>query len=62
MRASTKPRLSSSLPHKPGAAIPKFREVRLSAVAAACALPKRSSAEAPKKYGTIVPARRFEEG
>ncbi|MBV8769710.1 MAG: hypothetical protein JO094_12540 [Hyphomicrobiales bacterium] len=62
MRASTKPRLTSSLRHKPEAAIPKFREVRLSAVAAACALPKKSNAEAPKKNGTIVPGRRFEEG
>ncbi|MGC1574696.1 MAG: hypothetical protein WA813_00945 [Beijerinckiaceae bacterium] len=61
MRASKKPRHPSNDRRKPEAAIPQFRELRLSAVVAACARPKRPVAEPRKSAGTI-PARRFEEG
>ncbi|MBV8963881.1 MAG: hypothetical protein JOY97_12385 [Hyphomicrobiales bacterium] len=62
MRASTKSRPLSPSRRKPEAAIPKFRELRLSAVLAACAWPKKQVAEPRKKPGTLIPARRFEEG
>jgi hypothetical protein len=61
MRASTKPRNPSPARQKPEAAIPQFRELRLSAVVAACAWPKRPSAE-PRKNADTIPPRRFEEG
>jgi hypothetical protein len=61
MRASIKPRHPSPDRRKPEAAIPRFRELRLSAVVAACVSPKRPMAE-PRKSTDAIPARRFEEG
>jgi hypothetical protein len=61
MLASPQPRHPSSARPKPEAAIPKFHELRLSAVVAACIWPKRQIGEPRESAGTI-PARRFEEG
>ncbi len=61
MRASTKPRHAAPAHRKPEAAIPKFRELRLSAVVAACTWPKRPVVPCNKNTA-MVPARRFEEG
>jgi len=61
MPASIQPRPSSSVRAKPQAAIPRFRELRLSAVVAACASPKRKDADL-RKGTSINPPTRFEEG
>jgi len=49
----------------PDAAIPKFRELRLSAVVAACAWPRDLSRGRRKRDEAVaasMPASRFEEG
>jgi len=61
MRPSTDSQRPPAARRKPEAAIPKFRELRLSAVVAACAWPKRPAAK-PRKSVHAMHSPRFEEG
>jgi hypothetical protein len=62
MQQTIEPRRPSRNRQEPDAAIPKFRELRLSAVVAACAWPRKPVAPRDERADVAGPASRFEEG
>ncbi|SDR38691.1 hypothetical protein SAMN05444161_3441 [Rhizobiales bacterium GAS191] len=62
MQQAIESRRPSRIRQVPEAAIPKFRELRLSAVVAACAWPRTQTARRDESTDATPPATRFEEG